>query len=765
MVKSVIWEGLFRKFIGLLDVPDTYIGQSGKLLAVNVTEDGIEFVAGGWPSAFTDLTDCPGSYDGQGGKFVKVKDTTDGLEFATVSAPAFTDLTDCPSDYTGYGGYVPKVKDTTDGLEFYDIAGALSGKMDATATLDDLYNNQSGAVRLITVDDKPVQFAVGTGADHKVQVTYSTGKAEFGYSSFGLPIVFTISNTYSPGSSLQLTTGGMTFGFGSYRASIAASSSDDNVLITTPFSGGGKLSGNQFQIGNTALSYFDVSVSTRFLVDTRFNDNYKLIFGTNPNDRMSIRYNTTSSSMEIVATTDLTIKDSYLSAGIALSQSGTTGLAGFTATSIVAALNELMSSKLGSTISSTVTVADDVQFKIGSTVRPLIMYRDTVNGKVMLEFDNDAKLQLKSTLSLAEFGRETSITSTNSIAISATNSASIGAGGKSISINSSQIDFSSANVNFGGGSTRKVAFDTNTPKSVYLYCDNANLYIKDAWLSGNGVPIGQGGTTALTSYGGGTSVVGVLNALISGKLNLSGGTLTGDLAFSAAANHSLSIAALGSGAGYNLTVQACNSGDSTGGHLYLKGGTGTGAVGGNVYLNPGTGSTKGKVIIDSVVQITGMNNDLEAGWNVKAGNDIYVGGGDIYIDYGGGSIEVDADVSSNGGPFDVKAGQGDTGGGDLRLYGGAAVTSGAGGNIYLYGGSGISSNGGIFVEGNFKINGYLGFFNNTPVTKTAVADQAAWANVSSGSDSVDLTDLNTKMQAIRDKLQDLLDALQSYNLV
>jgi hypothetical protein len=60
---------------------------------------------------------------------------------------------------------------------------------------------------------------------------------------------------------------------------------------------------------------------------------------------------------------------------------------------------------------------------------------------------------------------------------------------------------------------------------------------------------------------------------------------------------------------------------------------------------------------------------------------------------------------------------------------------------------------------------HIGFFNTIPAVKTAVTDQDAWAAVASGSDHPDLADLNTKMQAIRDKLQALLDALQSYGLV
>lgn len=60
---------------------------------------------------------------------------------------------------------------------------------------------------------------------------------------------------------------------------------------------------------------------------------------------------------------------------------------------------------------------------------------------------------------------------------------------------------------------------------------------------------------------------------------------------------------------------------------------------------------------------------------------------------------------------------------------------------------------------------HVGFFNTIPAVQTTVTDQAAWAAVASGADSVDLADLNTKLQAIRDKLQALLNALQSYGLI
>ncbi len=59
----------------------------------------------------------------------------------------------------------------------------------------------------------------------------------------------------------------------------------------------------------------------------------------------------------------------------------------------------------------------------------------------------------------------------------------------------------------------------------------------------------------------------------------------------------------------------------------------------------------------------------------------------------------------------------------------------------------------------------IGFFNTAIVVKTAVADQDAWVDINSGYNLIDLADMNTKVQAIRDKLQALIDSLQSYGLV
>jgi len=66
-----------------------------------------------------------------------------------------------------------------------------------------------------------------------------------------------------------------------------------------------------------------------------------------------------ASDLAIASTTNLTFNDQYLSAAIPISETGTTGLSGFTATSIVGALNELQTEKLDKTLSVEAFTAND----------------------------------------------------------------------------------------------------------------------------------------------------------------------------------------------------------------------------------------------------------------------------------------------------------------------------------------------------------------------------------------------------------------------
>lgn len=82
-------------FIDLVDTPE-YYGTSGQILAVNETETALHFVdppvLPEYPvPKFTDLPDTPDSYSGQTGKMLVVKNDETGVEFAPV--PSIKDLT------------------------------------------------------------------------------------------------------------------------------------------------------------------------------------------------------------------------------------------------------------------------------------------------------------------------------------------------------------------------------------------------------------------------------------------------------------------------------------------------------------------------------------------------------------------------------------------------------------------------------------------------------------------------------------------------
>jgi len=77
---------IFKKFKDLLDTPVSYSGQSGKVVAVKGTEDGVEFITpSSGTSTFLGLTDTPASYSGQANKVVAVNGSATGLAFATAS--------------------------------------------------------------------------------------------------------------------------------------------------------------------------------------------------------------------------------------------------------------------------------------------------------------------------------------------------------------------------------------------------------------------------------------------------------------------------------------------------------------------------------------------------------------------------------------------------------------------------------------------------------------------------------------------------------
>lgn len=73
-------------FLGLTDViPGSYSGQGGKFCVVKGDESGIEFTAASPAGAFTDLSDTPGNYTSAAGKLLRVNTTPDGVEYINLA--------------------------------------------------------------------------------------------------------------------------------------------------------------------------------------------------------------------------------------------------------------------------------------------------------------------------------------------------------------------------------------------------------------------------------------------------------------------------------------------------------------------------------------------------------------------------------------------------------------------------------------------------------------------------------------------------------
>ena len=147
------------EFTELTDSPSSYSGESGKVVAVKDTEDGLEFVvqsgsgSGAGASTFIELTDVPSSYNGQAGKYTVVNETEDGLEFVTHSG-------------AGAEVLVPVV--------LYDTTLSGAGTFDTVAIPDDVINIEAsltGRSDKAGVSSEPVEIIINN----------DTTEANYGY--------------------------------------------------------------------------------------------------------------------------------------------------------------------------------------------------------------------------------------------------------------------------------------------------------------------------------------------------------------------------------------------------------------------------------------------------------------------------------------------------------------------------------------------------------------------------------------------------------
>jgi len=97
-------------FMSLNDSPGTYAGNAGRVLAVNLEENAIEFV---------DVSVFP-SYTGNANKYLVLNGTATAVEWRTLSM-TFAQLTDTPTGFAGMSGKLVAVNPSETGVEFIDI--------------------------------------------------------------------------------------------------------------------------------------------------------------------------------------------------------------------------------------------------------------------------------------------------------------------------------------------------------------------------------------------------------------------------------------------------------------------------------------------------------------------------------------------------------------------------------------------------------------------------------------------------------------------
>lgn len=100
-------------FEALTDTPNSYTGEAGKIVSVNSTEDGLEFItpsSGGGASTFTELTDTPSTL-GTDGQFLGLESDMYGQvsmkwkDFPTIPQE-LTDFSEWPNQNTATEGQV-----------------------------------------------------------------------------------------------------------------------------------------------------------------------------------------------------------------------------------------------------------------------------------------------------------------------------------------------------------------------------------------------------------------------------------------------------------------------------------------------------------------------------------------------------------------------------------------------------------------------------------------------------------------------------------
>lgn len=132
-------------FYQLADVPASYVGNAGKLVKVNGSENAL--VYGGYN--FTQLGDAPSNYSGAAGKFAQVNSGATALQFGL---PKVSDLSDGPGVFTSAAKKVVRVNAGASALEYFVIS------FTDLATVPTSYSGSGGKFLAVKGDESGIQF-------------------------------------------------------------------------------------------------------------------------------------------------------------------------------------------------------------------------------------------------------------------------------------------------------------------------------------------------------------------------------------------------------------------------------------------------------------------------------------------------------------------------------------------------------------------------------------------------------------------------------
>jgi len=342
-----------------------------------------------------------------------------------------------------------------------------------------------------------------------------------------------------------------------------------NWFVMASTSGGavptGNTLGNAYNEGGAGLGRFMVTSNGAIEITNPNGSNNNALDIINnevTNNNPSITLAGTSSKAgNIESTVELKLKDQHLSAAIPVSQLGTAGLSGFTATSIVKALNELKSD-IGS-ISISLQDAYNGGYGITTSGNPLqITVPDTTNSLALDIINNEAtnhtpsirlsgssinagsiindnirgllgsfgsgsytgiiSLDLQATHNVDDVNADALLSivsqTTNATALS---SVSIDALGDNAFIDIGGNGSNKANIRIGfAGTNHNIQIGSLTPgivtdldilanSDIEIASNNGNIEFEDQYLSA-AIPLSETGTTGLMGFTA-TSIVGALN--------------------------------------------------------------------------------------------------------------------------------------------------------------------------------------------------------------------------------------------------------------